>query len=136
MASWKDVTDSAPAFAGSARELFDVHKHKTLATLRKDGSPRISGIEISFADGELWLGGMWKSKKCLDLRADPRFALHGPTVEPDAGWKGDVKLFGRAVEIEDPARKKAILQASGGGSTWSLPSVPSRHPGRGDHSGG
>jgi hypothetical protein len=27
-------------------------KHKTLATLRADGSPRISGIEVEFTNGE------------------------------------------------------------------------------------
>jgi len=63
------------------RPLFDAHKHKTLATLRKDGSPRISGIEVDFVDGDLWLGAMWQSRRALDLRRDPRFALHSATAD-------------------------------------------------------
>ena len=104
MASWRDVDASAPEFARTARALLDAYRHKTLATLRKDGSPRISGIEAEFVDGELWLGGMWRSLKMLDLQRDPRFALHSGTGDVDAAtWKGDAKLAGRAEEVTDPA---------------------------------
>ena len=44
MARWQDVVDSEPEFATAVRALFDARRHKTIATLRKDGSPRISGI--------------------------------------------------------------------------------------------
>jgi hypothetical protein len=118
MGTWDDVTASAPEFAATVRELFDAHKHKTMATLRRDGSPRISGIEAIFLDGDLWFGGMWKSRKALDLQRDPRFALHSASVDPpdDAGaWKGDAKLSGRAVEVTDPERIEAIRRATGGG---------------------
>jgi hypothetical protein len=40
----------------------------TLATLRRDGSPRISGTEVEFTDGQVWLGMMPGSLKALDLR--------------------------------------------------------------------
>lgn len=40
MARWNDVVDSAPELAAAVRAFFDAHEHKTLATLRKDGSPR------------------------------------------------------------------------------------------------
>ena len=56
MASWHQVAASAPRFADTVRALFDAHRHKVLATLRKDGSPRVSGIETGFVEGELWLG--------------------------------------------------------------------------------
>jgi len=105
MASWSEVESEAPELAALARRIFDFHVHKTLATLRRDGSPRISGTEIRFADGELWLGSMWRAVKALDLRRDPRFALHSASVEmppppedPDA-QPGDAKLAGRA-EVE------------------------------------
>lgn len=63
---------------------FAVRKHATLATLRRDGSPRISGTEVVFDDeaGEIYLGMMPGSVKALDLRRDPRLALHSPTVDP------------------------------------------------------
>src|SRR3712207_2656302 len=115
MASWRDVEASAPEFAAAVRALFDAYRHKTLATLRKDGAPRISGIETEIIDGDLWCRGMWQSLKMLDLQRDPRFALHSGTGDADpATWKGDAKLAGRAEEIVDPARIAAIQAASGG----------------------
>ncbi|GEL19559.1 pyridoxamine 5'-phosphate oxidase family protein [Pseudonocardia asaccharolytica] len=101
MATWKDVHEAAPGFAARVRKIFDAHKHKTIATLRADGSPRISGIEAEFADGELTFGSMPGARKGADLRRDPRFALHSASVDPPqddpAGWPGDAKISGRAV---------------------------------------
>jgi hypothetical protein len=83
------------------RALFDAHRHKTIATLRADGSPRISGIEASFENGELSFGSMPHARKGADLRRDPRFALHSATVDPvegaEAQWPGEAKIAGRAV---------------------------------------
>jgi hypothetical protein len=105
MARWEDVAVAAPELAQQVRRLFEEHRHSTLATLRKDGSPRISGIETSFADGELWLGMMPDSLKARDLRRDPRLALHSPAVDPPeqdpSGWAGDAKVAGRVVEVPD-----------------------------------
>ena len=81
--------------------LFDAHRHKTIATLRADGAPRISGIEVVFEDGELVFGSMANARKGADLRRDPRFALHSATVDPvegaEAAWPGEAKVSGRAV---------------------------------------
>ena len=114
MATWSEIESAAPELAGRARAAFDAHKHKVLATLRRDGSPRISGIEATIADGELWLGMMPGSRKALDLRRDPRLALHSASVDPPddpTAWPGDAKLAGRAVEVDDPAR---LAQLAGG----------------------
>jgi hypothetical protein len=116
VATWEEVARSAPEFAGAVRALFDAHRHKTLATLRRDGSPRISGIEATFAAGDLWLGMMPNSRKALDLLRDPRMALHSATVDPPddpAAYQGDAKLAGRAEEVPDPARFRAYLDATG-----------------------
>jgi hypothetical protein len=118
MATWDEVTAAAPELAGTARALFDARRHKTMATLRKDGSPRISGTEVSFVDGDLWLGGMYKSMKALDLRRDPRLALHSASVDPPddpSAWEGDAKLAGHAEEITDHERKAAVSKGAGGG---------------------
>ena len=106
--SWSAVEAEAPELAGLARGLLDTRVHKTLATLRRDGSPRISGIEVEFADGELWFGGMWRSLKALDLRRDPRFALHSGSADPP-DWTGDAKIAGRVEEVTDPERKAEII---------------------------
>jgi len=84
----------------AVRARFEAYKHKTMATLRKDGSPRISGMEASFSDGELWLGTMSGSRKALDLRRDPRLALHSATNDAEMA-AGDAKIAGTAVEVSD-----------------------------------
>ena len=108
MAAWRDVVYSEPEFAERARAFLDAGVHKTIATLRHDGSPRISGTEAKFADGELWFGAMWRSRKALDLRRDPRFALHSASLDPPA-WEGDAKVSGRVEEIDDDERKRRLL---------------------------
>jgi hypothetical protein len=99
VASWGEVERQAPELTALARGLLDAFTHKTLATVRRDGSPRISGTELEVSDGELWLGSMWRSVKALDLLRDPRFALHSGSPDPDAGWSGDAKLSGRAEDV-------------------------------------
>ena len=101
MPSWSDFEAAAPSLAARVREHLDAHVHKTLATVRADGSPRISGTETQLSDGELWIGSMWAARKARDLQRDPRFALHSGSDDPP-GWSGDAKLSGIAVEIVDP----------------------------------
>ena len=107
MSSWTDFEAAAPELAARVRTRLDAHTHKTIATLRRDGSPRISGTETEFADGELWIGSMWQALKARDLQRDPRFALHSGSAEP-AEWEGDAKLAGIAEEITDPERVREI----------------------------
>jgi hypothetical protein len=101
MTSWGEFEQAEPAFAARVRSLFDAGRHKTIATIRADGSPRLSGIECEFADGELRFGSMPGARKGADLARDPRFALHGPPSHPVEGreteWPGEAKLAGRAV---------------------------------------
>src|SRR6187200_1986544 len=99
MAGWSEVEAEVPELAAEARRLLDAHTHKTLATLRKDGSPRISGTEADFEDGELWFGAMLHSVKALDLQRDPRFALHSGSDDPP-GWTADAKVAGTVEEVE------------------------------------
>lgn len=112
MASWHEIEAAAPEFAATARGFLDAHKHKTLATIRRDGAPRISGTEAAFVDGDLWWGSMWHAVKALDLRRDPRFALHSGSEDPPA-WKGDAKVSGRAVEVVDREAFAALVRAQG-----------------------
>ncbi len=98
---WKAFEEAEPEFAARVRRLFDAGRHKTIATIRADGSPRISGIECEFADGNLRFGSMTGARKGTDLKRDPRFALHGPTFHPEEGkesdWPGEAKVAGRAI---------------------------------------
>jgi len=97
LATWDEFERSEPEFARLVKARFDSHKHKMMATLRKDGSPRLSGIEATFSEGQLWLGMMPGSLKALDLRRDPRVALHSTSVDPDMP-DGDAKIAGQAIE--------------------------------------
>ena len=114
MATWTDVETAAPELAQLARELFEANKHLTIATLRRDGSPRISGIECRFIEGDLWFGSMPDAVKARDLQRDPRFALHCGTGDANQ-WKGDAKVAGRVEEITDPVRRKEVFGAMGSG---------------------
>ena len=106
MPSWSDFEAAAPALAERVRGHLDAHTHKTLATIRADGSPRISGTESQFVDGELWIGSMWKAVKALDLQRDGRFAIHSATVDPEApGW-AETKIAGTAHEVVDEEEVK------------------------------
>lgn len=112
MTSWADVVTAEPALAVRVRAAFAVRKHATLATLRLDGSPRISGTEVEFDDdGELHLGSMPGARKAQDLRRDPRLALHSPTVDaPEddpSAWTGEGKIAGLRIEVSDPGSRDA-----------------------------
>jgi hypothetical protein len=110
MASWDELTAQAPDLAATARARFGAHKHALIATLRRDGSPRLSGIETDFSRGELWLGMMPGSRKSADLQRDPRFALHSAPVDLEL-VEGDAKLSGRAVLVTDAAFVAEHLRA-------------------------
>lgn len=97
--NWAAFTAAEPELAKTVEERFAAYTHHVLATLRRDGSPRTTGLEVRFRGGELWLGMMPDSLKALDLRRDPRFALQANPGEGTGMGGGDVRIGGRAVEI-------------------------------------
>jgi hypothetical protein len=112
MAAFADVESEEPEFAARVRAAFDARAHKVLATLRADGSPRVSGIEMSFVAGEPWLAGMPASVKFEDLRRDPRFALHSGSAEP-AAFRADAKVSGRAILVTADSDRAAFAKDAG-----------------------
>jgi hypothetical protein len=117
MTSWNDFELLQPDLAERAHAILSATTNCVLGTIRADGSPRLSGIDPFFLEGELWLGSMAGSRKGADLRRDPRLALHGVPWESrkikegraDPG-PGDAKVTGRAVAIDDPAEIQRIFQ--------------------------
>lgn len=107
MATWSDVTAAAPDLADKVKARFEATGLAFLATLRRDGSPRITGVEPAFWDGDVWLGMMDRSLKALDLQRDPRLALHAATADKDVK-EGDAKLAGRAVEVDDAGKARFL----------------------------
>jgi Pyridoxamine 5'-phosphate oxidase len=113
VASWAEFEAAEPDFASRVRALMASRKHLTMATLRRDGSPRISGTEVEFADGQLRIGSMSGAVKAEDLLRDPRVAIHGPTDDPPvdspAGWKGEAKVAGTAIAVESGSAAHRFL---------------------------
>lgn len=112
MAAWQQIVETAPEFAARVQARLQARVHQTMATLRADGSPRISGIETFFTEGDLWLGSMPNARKALDLRRDPRVALHSGSIDPPE-WNGDAKVSGRAEEEADPRRRLDVFRTRG-----------------------
>ncbi|WP_329121717.1 pyridoxamine 5'-phosphate oxidase family protein [Streptomyces sp. NBC_01353] len=112
-ATWAAFEAAEPDLATTVRERFGQYTHHALATLRTDGSPRLSGIEVDVRAGELWLGMMPNSRKALDVRRDPRFALLANPGEGTGMGGGDVRVSGRAVEITDPVTLAWYAEGAG-----------------------
>jgi len=132
MVRWREIETDSPEFAVRVRTLFQARKHKTMATVRADGSPRISGIETQIGD-EVTFGSMSDSRKLADLQRDPRLALHSPSVDPPDGdpgsWVGEAKIAGRAVATDDGFKvdvTEVVLTYLDGGLV-----IESWHPERG-----
>ncbi len=112
MASWAEVAREVPELASDALASLDLGNHKMVATIRPDGSPRVSATEARVVDGTLWMAFMWMTPKARDLRRDPRYALHSWSAEPEV-WMGDAKVAGRAVEVDDEAARTRLVEAAG-----------------------
>ncbi|MFH8731767.1 pyridoxamine 5'-phosphate oxidase family protein [Streptomyces sp. NPDC017964] len=100
--NWATFTTAEPDLAKTVEERFGRFQHHILATLRKDGSPRTSGLEVRFLHGEFWLGMMPGSLKARDLLRDPRFAVQANPGDGTGMGGGDVRISGRALLVEDP----------------------------------
>lgn len=110
MATWHEFQREAPALAAAVHARFAATKHHVLATLRRDGSPRVSGTEVAFEGEDLTFGSMWGAVKALDLRRDGRCALH---ANPGDGSMegGDAKVAGVAVEVLDDGAETTATTA-------------------------
>lgn len=106
MVARSQIEGDEPEFAAQVRQVFDAHLHKTIATLRADGAPRISGTEATFNGGELWLGMKERSRKARDLLRDSRVAVYSATVDSEM-VDGDAKVLAVAVRESAQAARDA-----------------------------
>lgn len=125
MMLWDQFGEACPDIATIARARFIKDQLVMLGTLRADGWPRISPCEIDLAAGHLFLGMMWQSTKARDLLRDPRLIVHSVTCNRD-GTDGDVKLYGRAVDVRDPSLRSVFRDAIRARIDWA-PDEPSYH---------
>ena len=106
MSTWDDFEQAAPELAAIGRERIERHGFMLLGTIRRDGTPRISPVEVRIVDGELAMCLVRGSTKERDVRRDPRVVLHSPMLNADDP-NDELKLRGRLVEVEDPALREA-----------------------------
>jgi hypothetical protein len=119
MATWSEFAAQAPKVAEGGQKLFYQHGVPLgyLASIRKDGGPRIHPVCPILEGGELWLLIGNHSPKNWDLLRDGRFALHAFPVP-----KGDDEFMvaGTAVHVTDPdtvASVESALEATGAHSS-------------------
>ena len=108
--TWQQFAEAAPELAALGEAQFARTGLALVGTLRRDGWPRISPVEPFIANGQLYLGMMWRSVKALDLLRDPRCVVHS-TVSNRDGTEGEFKVYGRAVEVTDPEELRRFCDA-------------------------
>ena len=108
--NWAEFAAAAPELARFGEERMKATGLALVGTVRRDGLPRISPVEPLIVDGQLYLGMMWRSRKALDLLRDRR-CLVQTTVCRREDPAEDLKLRGRAVDVQDPATIERYCQA-------------------------
>jgi hypothetical protein len=122
---WDEFEAACPDIASLAEQRFRTDEVVIVGSLRRDGSPRISPNEVDFARGHLFVSMMWRSRKALDLIRDPRCAVHSvPITRMNPG--GDVKLYGRAVDMQDSELRQAFRDTMFARIDWA-PDEPEFH---------
>ena len=111
MKSWNDFSNEEPEIATLGKKLlFRSREHIGLAfiaTLRKDGAPRLHPISVIISKGHLYVVIPSTSPKCADLTRDGRYAIQAfpPSCneEPEEFY-----LAGCAKRITDLVIRKAL----------------------------
>jgi len=104
MASVADIENVGRDLADGVRAILSATTNAVLGTIRRDGSPRLSGADPYFHDGQLRIWSMPRARKGQDLRRDPRVAVHSIPWDSrrlregaaDVG-EADAKVSGTAV---------------------------------------
>ena len=117
---WDEFAAAAPELAQLGEERLRSRELCLVGTLRRNGWPRISPVEPEFVEGELMLGMMWRSPKALDLLRNPRVVVHS-TLTDRHDLSGDIKLYGRALPVEDAPRREAHRRTIQARIDWAPP---------------
>ena len=115
---WAEVEERAPRLAGLGMSRLGDAGVVLVATVRRDGTPRLSPVEPLFWRDDLWLSMMWGSLKARDLSRDPRILVHSIVTGRDGG-EGEYKIRGKAVPEDDEALQKAYAEAVAAALDWN-----------------
>lgn len=107
MVTWGEFTSAAPEMAAAGFKLLNVGI-AYLATIRKDGAPRLHPVTPVLADGRLFVAIPPASPKQLDLIRDGRYAMHALPGKND----DELMFTGRARLDETDATRAAVRAAA------------------------
>ena len=105
MATWAEFAKGAPELAALGSDLRDAFGLAFLATVRKDGSPRIHPVCPFVVRGRLFIATNAKSPKRRDLTRDGRYVLHMLPGDNDA----EFQVRGQAHFVDDTETRAMIL---------------------------
>jgi Pyridoxamine 5'-phosphate oxidase len=115
---WSDLEHAQPRLAGLAQQRLIRPGVVLVATIRQDGTPRISPVEPYVLDGDLWLSMMWRSTKARDLLRDPRILVHSVITNRD-GTEGEFKIRGTARAEHNPGVLCRYAEAVANSLGWN-----------------
>jgi hypothetical protein len=115
---WSEMESAEPGLAGLGRQRLLAPGVVLVATIRRDGTPRLSPVEPFLMDGDLWLCMLWHSTKATDLLRDPRILVHGVITSRDGG-EGEFKIRGTARAEHDPHVQSRYAEAVTASLGWS-----------------
>jgi Pyridoxamine 5'-phosphate oxidase len=107
-----------PRLAGLGRQRLLERGVVLVATIRLDGTPRISPVEPFVLDGILWLSMLWNSRKAADLLRDPRILVHSVITSRDGG-EGEFKVRGTARAEHDEGMQRRYASAVAAALGWN-----------------
>ena len=114
---WIEMAQRQPHLAEVGRRRLIDPGVLLVATIRRDGTPRLSPVEPYVLDGALLLSMMWQSTKAVDLRRDPRVLVHSIVTSRD-GAKGEFKLRGMGQVEDDPLVQHRYATAVAASLGW------------------
>ena len=114
---WSTFASDAPELATVVQGVLKRHGFAFAGTIRRDGSPRISPVEVHISDERLFVVFIPRTAKAHDLDRDPRITLQSPIAS--AGAPGlEVKLQARAIDVLDPDPRAAMAASVEETSGW------------------
>jgi hypothetical protein len=114
---WSELETRQPRLAELGRRRLLAPGVVLVATVRRDGTPRVSPVEPYLMDDDLWLSMLWQSTKAKDLTHDPRILVHSIITSRDGG-DGEYKVRGRAEATDDPAVQRRYAEAVADSLGW------------------
>lgn len=108
--SWKFLDKQEPELAAFGAERLNA-KVAYLATIRKDGSPRVHPLTPIIGEGHLFIFMEPDSPKGHDLERDGRHAMHCGVTD-STGESGEFFIRGRAHRVDDAALRQAAERLS------------------------